>query len=515
MTFSNLAVDSVFESPTNPRKTYTGIEELAESIRTYGVLQPILVRPVDDRYECVFGHRRLRAVRAANLDTIPATVRELSDREVLEAQLVENLHRQDIHPLEEGAAYLDLHEKLGLGVDEIAAKVGKSKATVYARMKLCSLSEAGRKAVLEGTLDASLGLLVARIPDQKLQTKALRELLGWAGEGEMPSYRRAAGFIQQKFMLRLAEAPFDPKDETLTFAGACTSCPHRTGAQPELFADVGSAELCTDPACFTLKRDAVWGRLTAEAKDKGQKVLSAKQCKDVFKYSSTAPSYESGYEDLDKTFYDGSKEKTYRQVLKKAGAELEETLARDDHGGIHHLVDKKAVEAILRKQRKEREPATPKASWSVDADWKQRHERAIAESEWRHVVHAKALAKILETVERKGLTDAYWTVLFESQLVGELTTAAERLGLGDKSYAVQEKGVREAFAKAKGHARAALILELALGDILWDPKRLDVAVKAFGVDLKKLEAEAKAEARAKRDAELAEKKAKAKKGKKA
>jgi len=353
-TTSSVAVTSVFESPTNPRKQYSGIEELAESIRTYGVLQPILVRPSESNaYECVFGHRRLRAAKLLGLEAIPATIRDLTDTEVLEAQLIENTQRQDIHPLEEGAAYHQLHESLGYTVDEIAAKVGKSRETVYARMKLCALSDGPRAALLEGTLTPSIALLIARIPVEKLQDEALKKLTTKNYEGDPPSYRSALEIVQRDFMLRLAGAPFSPKAADLVpGVCACVVCPKRTGAQPDIFPDVSHADVCTDPTCFAAKRDAAWAVRAAKAKDEGQRVLSAKESKAAFGYENR-PSYE-WLEAKGKTWVNGlSGETTPNALAKKAGVDLEVVLARDPAGGFHELVERKAVEALARKVAKQ------------------------------------------------------------------------------------------------------------------------------------------------------------------
>src|SRR2546421_543324 len=104
-------------SPSNPRKTFSGIDELAEDFKVRGVLQPVQLRPLGaDRFELVFGERRWRAAKAAKLEALPAFVREMGDQEVLELQLIENSKRSDIHPMEEGEGYQQLHEKHGLSV---------------------------------------------------------------------------------------------------------------------------------------------------------------------------------------------------------------------------------------------------------------------------------------------------------------------------------------------------------------------------------------------------------------
>jgi len=160
-TMHDLAPGQMRPSPTNPRKTFTGLDELGASLIEKGVIVPVLVRPTPtaakakEPYELVCGERRWRAATKAKLTTIPAVVCDLSDREVLEIQLVENLQRVDVHPLEEADGYEELLEKHGYDVDGIAAKTGKSKAYIYARLKLGALAPGPRVEFLQGRISAS------------------------------------------------------------------------------------------------------------------------------------------------------------------------------------------------------------------------------------------------------------------------------------------------------------------------------------------------------------------------
>src|SRR5689334_19780351 len=165
-----IALAAITASKTNPRKRFdqAALDELADSIKRHDVLQPILLRPNGgpDTYELVAGERRFRAAKAAGLVDIPATVRVLSDAEVLEIQVVENLQRSDLHELEEAEGYEQLLKCSHPNgerytVDEIAAKVGKSRSYVFARLKLCALCPEARKAFYAGELDASRALLIA------------------------------------------------------------------------------------------------------------------------------------------------------------------------------------------------------------------------------------------------------------------------------------------------------------------------------------------------------------------
>ena len=162
---------------------------LADSIREVGVLQPVLVRPTgDDEYELIAGERRWRAARRVGLQTIPALVRETEDAAALEQALVENLHRDSLNPLEEAAAYQQLIEDFGLTHDDVAARVGRSRATVTNTLRLMQLPPAIQKSVQQGKLSmgharALLGspdrsfqeLLAKRAVDEDLSVRAVEE----------------------------------------------------------------------------------------------------------------------------------------------------------------------------------------------------------------------------------------------------------------------------------------------------------------------------------------------------
>lgn len=274
------------DSPLNYRRTFdeSRLRELAASIAKVGVLQPIVVRIVEDHYEIVVGHRRVRAARLAGLKSIPSTVRQLTDREVLEVQLAENHERDDVPPLEEGEAFARLHKEYGASVEEIEARTGVGRSTIYARMKLVELPETAKAAVRDGTLDASIALLVARIPNPDLQKKAIAELLedARAPFPQFASYRVAREYLRHNYMLALKAAPFDVKDaELLPAAGPCTTCLKRTGNQPLLFADLlaekGCADVCTDPSCFRAKETAAKTVRAAKYEAKGVRVLETER----------------------------------------------------------------------------------------------------------------------------------------------------------------------------------------------------------------------------------------------
>ena len=137
----NLALDQIIPSPLQPRKEFRRehLVELVESIRERGIIQPLIVRKVDGRYELIAGERRWRAATELQLKEAPAIIREASDREVLELALIENLQREDLNAIEEASAYERLHRDFNMTQEEIAKRVGKSRASVANAMRLLDL----------------------------------------------------------------------------------------------------------------------------------------------------------------------------------------------------------------------------------------------------------------------------------------------------------------------------------------------------------------------------------------
>ncbi len=331
--FATLPLAHIASSLTNPRKHFDAgrLAELAESIKASGVHQPILVRPLPggrvadtDRavqFEIVCGERRWRASQQAGVDTIPAMVRALTDQQVLEIQIIENLQRDDLAALEEAEGYEALLQHASLTVDQVAEKIGKSRSYVYARLKLIDLTAESRQALRDGLLDASRALLIARIPDHKLQLKALEYATKGDWQGELPSQRKLQDWLKANVMLRLDAAVFKIADASLVkAAGSCTDCPKRTGAAPELFFDVDSADICTDPACFHGKEEAHRAQLIKKATGKGMRVVEGKEALELMD-GNQHRQRPHGYTDLatqrpDLT-PDGDKPATLAQLLGK------------------------------------------------------------------------------------------------------------------------------------------------------------------------------------------------------
>lgn len=160
-----VSLDQVVPSPLQPRKRFNDehLNELVESIREHGVIQPLIVRPVNGKYELIAGERRWRASTLLKLSAVPVILREASDQDVLEMALIENLQREDLDPLEEAEAYARLSREFGLKQEEIAQRVGKNRATVSNVMRLLDLDPevqtlVSRRMLSSGHAKAILGL---------------------------------------------------------------------------------------------------------------------------------------------------------------------------------------------------------------------------------------------------------------------------------------------------------------------------------------------------------------------
>lgn len=488
--YADLPREKLFPSPTNPRKTFKKdrLAELGESLKK-GQLVPMLVRPApkygDEAYEIVDGERRWRASELAKLLTLRVEIRQMTDLEVLEAQLVSRAQSEDLHPVEEADGFRAL-SKLGLDVDAIAAKIGKSPSYVYARLKLSKLEKRPREAFLAGELGATIALLIARLPAE-VQDVATREVLGdvsredsemlWFGgtnamnpaeEGEVDydpkapgakgyvplekrerqplSFREASRLLQRKYMLRLEVAKFPTGDATLVpEAGACSTCEYRTGNQRELFSDVRSADVCTRPKCFNAKTEAAWKRAAGEAAKTGVRVID-----DEAKASKYVDPEERPSHMID--LKPGVKLASFAQLLgKKALADIPKVLVRDKETGAPvEMIDRSKAVEKLRELGKAKKPPAPrkedpaeeaKAAKVREDEDKQRE----VEDEARKRVATIALEKIAAAAELVGSANsgdkslALWRWL--ARAVGVLVDSyddgvilmRERHGIEDRS----------------------------------------------------------------------------------
>ena len=206
--FAELAIDAISPNPSQPRTSFDEeqLAELVHSVREVGLLQPVVVRPVGpDRYELVMGERRWRASRQAGLATIPAIVRETGDDVMLRDALLENLHRSQLNPLEEAAAYAQLLEDFATTHEELAQRIGRSRPQISNTLRLLQLPPAVQRRVAAGVLSAGharavLGLsgaaaqeaLAIRIVAEGMSVRATEEAVALAASAPgAPGPRRS------------------------------------------------------------------------------------------------------------------------------------------------------------------------------------------------------------------------------------------------------------------------------------------------------------------------------------
>lgn len=524
--FTHVALDKIAASATNPRKTFDAgkLAELADSIRATGVHQPILLRPLPGarvpdtgpgiEFEIVSGERRWRASQQAGARTVPALVRPMTDAQVLEVQLIENLQRDDLGPLEEAEGYEHLLQATGIDRPALAAKIGKSLSYVHARMKLLALGPEGRAALADGRLDASRALLVARIPSTELQAQALEDVLHEGYDGETMSYREAAQYIQREFMLRLKDARFDLADATLADAPACQACPLRSGANPDLFADVkGGPEVCTDPACFRRKEEAHAARQVKAAIDSGATVITGREARELMPNSwSTAV---EGYARLDDR-RDSPTDETLRELLQPqidSGACQPVLVANPHEGGeLIAVVPREQLPALLAQAGQDKVAEQVKRSHKIDADYERRAEQQKAEDALEQGWRAQVVAELVRVGEAgdddpADLTELdevlrYVTLHFINQMNADKAKPLARLL--DLGKVAPKAGLQE-WAKAHEWPATALLLVLAHRDGDWsrylhehgqlDNKGLMLACAALEVDPHAIEREARANAK--------------------
>ena len=174
-----IAVDRITPSPFQPRRSFdeAKIEELANSIRNQGIIQPLVARPKNDGYELIAGERRWRAAMKAGLTRVPVVVRQASDHEALQLALVENLQREDLNPIEEASGYRRLQEEFQWSQEEMAERVGKSRPAIANSLRLLGLPAEVQKEVSAGNLPAGQARALLGLHTEALIVSACRDVI--------------------------------------------------------------------------------------------------------------------------------------------------------------------------------------------------------------------------------------------------------------------------------------------------------------------------------------------------
>jgi ParB family chromosome partitioning protein len=261
--YRNLPLAQLQESPTNPRRRFNerAMEELAANLAVQGVVQPLVVRAIEDnKYEVVAGARRFRAAQLASLKEVPVVVRVLSDAAVRELQLTENLLREDVHPFEEALALQGLLQLEGAQYDVagIASRLGKSPSYITTRIRLTELAPSIAEAFLADQIGVGHALEIAKLSpaqQEKAYDAAFRSV--WQSGKDtrvVLPVRDFTAWIEQNILLSLDSVPFDKGDATLVpEAGSCAECPKRTGFNTLLFGEMSQRDQCSDAGCFNNK----------------------------------------------------------------------------------------------------------------------------------------------------------------------------------------------------------------------------------------------------------------------
>ncbi|HLO97988.1 MAG TPA: ParB/RepB/Spo0J family partition protein [Fimbriimonas sp.] len=292
-----LPVSDIQPSATNPRKSFDEkqLQELADSIKKVGQIQPIVIRPLNakkgPKFEIVAGERRWRATGLAGIETIHAIVRDISDLDMLELQIVENVQRADMHPLDEADAFYKFVEaKTNLQLPDVAGEIalliGKPREFVYQRLRLRDLTEEARDLFYRGFIGVGHALELCRLPAD-LQQKFVTSLCyktTWNGQEQVradgePDVATASvadlrhSIRRDRTELSLIKMAWSPSDDSLG-CGPCSTCPKRTGANADLFGEhlADDGDRCLDKSCYDQKFETHLRRRIREITESGKSV---------------------------------------------------------------------------------------------------------------------------------------------------------------------------------------------------------------------------------------------------
>lgn len=249
---------------SNPRTDFGDLDELTASIKEKGILEPLLVRPIDNnKVELVAGERRLRAAKAAGLERVPVAQYSGVDIDIEEVKLIENMHRKDLNPVEEAKAFRQYLDTTKSSIENLAQKISKPKIYIERRLELLTLPEQVTKPLAEGKILLGHALIIARLKDKKSQKATLKEI------------------IRDKMSVKQAETQVKYNDNTIRLQYAvfdkseCKGCRYNGGEQSILF-ETGSElkGLCLDKKCYFKKTKDWKTEKTQKLQKQGINILS-------------------------------------------------------------------------------------------------------------------------------------------------------------------------------------------------------------------------------------------------
>lgn len=260
---TTLALDKISPNPNQPRRTFVeaSLQELADSIKAQGIIQPLLVRPSGNgQYQIVAGERRWRAARMAGLKEVPVVISDMDDQNAMAAALIENLQREDLNPMEEAQALQALKDTLGLTQEELAARVGKSRPAIANALRLLQLDEAAQECLREGKISAGHARALLGVGNQDAAGKLLQHIINNAlnvreAEDAAASFRDQGHF------------PWEPKPDSDDQANEGTSAGTEQAKKPSSPQDAALQDVARElrsllPFKINIKGDMNEGRIT-------------------------------------------------------------------------------------------------------------------------------------------------------------------------------------------------------------------------------------------------------------
>lgn len=238
------------------------MKQLTASVKSHGVLQPIIIRKIKSGYQIIAGHRRHEAAVAAGLKTIPASILNVDDAGALEIAVIENTQREDPNPMDEAQGFKRLLDLGKHTPDTLAKKLDKSVSYVYTRLKLNDLETSCQKALMSGSIDLSHASMILRVPDKAAQKEMLQTILD---QDMSPAQVRQ--MIVEDYGRDMSRAVFSPE--------ACGKCDHRSTTQEKLFADAkADGDRCMDEKCWKKKTSLALQGMASDHKAKGRPVIT-------------------------------------------------------------------------------------------------------------------------------------------------------------------------------------------------------------------------------------------------
>lgn len=367
-----IKIEKIIFSKTNPRTNLDndGVPDLAVSIKNNKLYQPVLLRKLGKKYECVDGERRIKAHKLLKRKSINSLIDDFSDDQVREIQLISFIQKKDLHPLSEAEAINGLLETGKYTVETIAEKLGKPSSYVASRHRLITLVPEARKAFAENRIELGHAILICKMPESEQQRiwKHLQKnyLIDDPVNYRTPRVSDLKSFITDNSMVNLNTVPFNRKDKLLLAeAGSCFECPKRTGNAQDLFDEFSGKNICPDKKCYCQKIDLHIEQAINRSVDEGKVLIKLSRKfydtkKDVIGWGQFEVTKE-GKNVMRGIYVDGEeKGKCVSIILKEEKKETESANKAEDsspRSELNEPTDKEKLALINEKIKKQREEA--------------------------------------------------------------------------------------------------------------------------------------------------------------